>query len=115
MAQTQIIDTSTFHDYVGNNKAEVEFMINLFTEQSSTYYTELEIAYTHDDTIEWHDVAHKLKGMALFTGAHQLHQTCTTAQDSYQSSKQDKFLLLKKIETDIEKTISFFKHYQEGE
>lgn len=113
MGYAQIIDTNIFHDYVGNDKSQIKFMIDLFTEQSATYFSELEIAYIHDDQTEWHDVAHKLKGMALFTGAHQLYETCKTAQDSYECSKNSKSSILKTIEKDIEQAVSFFKTYQE--
>jgi len=112
MGHAQIIDTNIFHDYVGNDESQIEFMIDLFTEQSSTYFSELEIAYIHDDQTEWHDVAHKLKGMALFTGAHQLYKTCKTAQDNHECAKQEKLILLHTIEKDIEQAVSFFKNYQ---
>ena len=114
MGQTQIIDTCIFHDYVGNDKAEVEFMIDLFVQQSSTYYAELKIACTHDDQAEWHDVAHKLKGMASFTGANQLYETCKTAQNKHEQPKHEKLYLLKTIENDIEQAVSFFKNYQDN-
>lgn len=109
MEQIKIIDTCIFHDYVGNDQAEVELMIDLFTQQSSTYYAELKIAYAHDDKNEWHDVAHRLKGMASFTGAEQLYESCKTAQDNYECSKNDKSLILKTIEHNIEQATIFLK------
>ena len=112
MGQAQIIDTDHFHDYVGNDTAEIEFMIDLFIQQSSTYYMEIELAYKHDDVTEWHDVAHKFKGMAGFTGATHLYATCKQAQEDHKCTKEQKLSLLKTIEQDIENAISFLKDYQ---
>lgn len=112
MEQAQTIDTKKFHDYVGNERDEIEFMIDLFIQQSGIYCTELEMAYTHDDCNEWHDITHKFKGMAGFTGATTLHQTCLHAQENHELPKDQKILLLHKIQKDVQDAIAFLENYR---
>lgn len=115
MEKSPAINLKLFHDYIGHSHNDIEFMIDLFIEQSTIYYSELEIALHEEDQQEWHDIAHKFKGMASFTGANDLYKTCQTAQEKYNSNLETKKQLLKSIEGDIDKVIRFFRDYKRTE
>ncbi len=113
MHDTKTIDFEQFYQFSGENNGQGVAMATLFIEQAQNYHEEFQIAYRNNDNHEWHDVAHKTKGMAGFSGAVKLQNICKIAQNKSQSSKQEKRNILDLITVEIKSAINEFQIYIE--
>ena len=109
MGHAVILDINRFHHYTDETPENQKAMANLFIDQAHAYLDELIIAFEHDSINEWHDVSHKFKGMALFAGAMLLAESCTEAQNQYQSPAEQKKALLEAIIHNTKNTIQIFE------
>ena len=101
-----LFDQQIFMEYVGPVKQDQNTMASLFIEQTACCISDLREAYHNDNPIQWHDSAHKLKGMAAFAGAKKLRMVCEEAQNAYQKPKTDKEYLLEKIQNSSQETVT---------
>ena len=107
MGDLAVINFDVFEDFLGDGDSSQ--MIDLFVEQAEEYLEELRASYMHGSAQEWHDVAHKFKGMASFAGTELLWQACANAQKNYEVDHESKGMLLYEIENEVNKAIAFFK------
>lgn len=102
-----------FEGFAGSDAESAREMAQLFIERSHEYFVELQHAFQSNDSQEWKEVAHKMKGMAGFSGTMRLQLLCKTAQDNYEFNPPEKQSLLTAIESELEDAVIALKHYLE--
>lgn len=111
MENAEIFDRDMFESFIGDDKEAAREMGELFLTRAREYYEELAAACTKNDSEEWKEVAHKMKGMAGFSGTVRLQLLCKTAQDNYEISQECKKSLLTAIEFELGEAQAEIKHY----
>lgn len=109
MSNLQVVNQEIFHSFIGDDEVEAERMANLFIVQAQSYAEELKKSFNHDSEQEWHDVAHKIKGMAGFSGTERLREVSYTAQKGWKKKREQKEKMLSDIESEMQKAIDFFQ------
>lgn len=104
-----ILCQDTFHDYAGTNSDDQMAMAAVFIDTIPTYFAELQQAYVTHNQSDWHDTAHKMKGMAAFAGAELLRSLCLHAQNNSDMAESEKQTLLMDIQEAITLTIAEFQ------
>jgi HPt (histidine-containing phosphotransfer) domain-containing protein len=103
------VNLDTFYSFVGDGDRERERIVSLFIEQAHHYHAELSACLEYGTDVEWHDVAHKFKGMTGFVGAEQLYKCCLQAQEGWAQTQEEKRKMLAAIENSMADTIKFFE------
>lgn len=106
----QSVNLETFYSFIGDDEVEGQRMAHLFIQQSQEYLKELKLCLSHQSGEEWHDVAHKFKGMAGFAGAEALQKKCLTAQKGWKKPCEDKKLMFLSVEKEAKQAIEFFEN-----
>lgn len=110
MDKLQIINQEIFHEFVGEDAENAAHMANLFVAQAQSYVAELNSSLEYKSVQEWHDVSHKLKGMAGFAGAECLRDVCVFAQDNWKAPDDEKTKIFQNIKSEAAKAIEFFQN-----
>jgi HPt (histidine-containing phosphotransfer) domain-containing protein len=111
MKNKSVLDIESFKSFTGDEIDHQITMIDLFSVQTSVYLNELKNSLHTNNNEDWHDTAHKLKGMSSFCGAISLHELCTYAQDNHLAPYLDKIDSLTQIEDEINAVNLAFKNY----
>jgi chemotaxis protein histidine kinase CheA len=100
----KIINKGQFEDFTGADAN----MVALFRSQCVEYYQELTSAHASGDIHNWHDTAHKFKGMASFSGAERLYETCHNAQTNYNTHDTHRGAILADIKYEMDLAMAEF-------
>lgn len=114
MIAQDIINHDKFLNFVGDDEDRATHMAELFIEQAECYLSELRQSMALETPQEWHDVAHKFKGMAGFAGADCLFNACSAAQNGWQEPLPIKKNLLNDVALETQKTNAFFTQIYGG-
>jgi HPt (histidine-containing phosphotransfer) domain-containing protein len=102
-----------FKSFCGDDPEQEKTMINMFIEQSQAYLAQMHEAYDLNCLDDWHDTAHKFKGMASFAGAEKLYDLCQAAQFSNDASDFVYKSMIEAIENETNNAIQSIISYRE--
>lgn len=92
----------------GGPEEEKEFF-ELFINHSEQDIQNLATHLDNRDQENWRKAAHKIKGSAANLGAHQLSHICKTAEESFESSDEEKTSLLNRIRAEHDIVQNFLR------
>ena len=115
MGKNRVIDQEKFLSFACGGDGEAERMAELFVQQAECYLNELRQSMVSTNPQEWHDVAHKFKGMAGFAGADFLYTACCDAQAGWEEPTGAKEKLFNAVEQETVKATLMFKHLYSGQ
>lgn len=105
------LDTILLTDYVTSlGKAVVEQMLNLYTQQSALYLSDIEKAQVIDSSPLWQEHCHKMKGAAGSVGLKFLHAHLQEIEKTT-AKKLEKRALFEALETLNKEAVLVFTHW----
>jgi HPt (histidine-containing phosphotransfer) domain-containing protein len=82
--------------------------IAVFLEQTDRHFEQLQNRITHDNTEQWVDIAHMLKGASGSIGAQQLKLYAVQAQLEYYQTQEKRQMIFDLLRTEYARVDAYF-------
>lgn len=111
MPSNQPIDMDHLNEVTDNDKAFQQELFQLFSETAEKCIQALQTLASNDNTKEWRERAHELKGSSANMGANALAAICKQAMDAENATQEQKKAMFASILVEYASVKEFFRQY----
>src|SRR4051794_13808173 len=104
---TTAVNLAAFHEMTGGDPALEQKLFKDFLKSATQCFSAMQKSWAKGKETVWRYQAHAFKGICLNLGAVRLGQLCKEAQDNSNSEPEEKLILLKVIECELESVKRF--------